>query len=333
VRLIYEVDMIRRMKYPGYFLIVWDFIRYARERHIPVGPGRGSAAGSLVAWCLKITDVDPLHFDLYFERFLNPERVTLPDIDIDFCERRRGEVIAYVTEKYGRENVAQIITFGTMKARAVVRDVGRVLEMPIAEVDRVAKLIPNQLDITLDKAVEDVPLLADLEKKDPRVGELLTVARRLEGMTRPASVHAAGVVIAPKPLTEFVPLYRSQKDEGEITTQWAMKEIERIGLLKMDFLGLSTLTLLDDAVKHIRETTGDVIDLERLPMDDAKTYQLFQNGQTHGVFQFESSGMRDTLRKAKPQCLEDLIALNALYRPGPLRGGPASAEVFEDARH
>jgi len=320
-RLVYEVDMIRRMNYPGYFLIVWDFIRYAREKQIPVGPGRGSAAGSLVAWCLKITDVDPLHFDLYFERFLNPERVTLPDIDIDFCERRRGEVIAYVTEKYGRENVAQIITFGTMKARAVVRDVGRVLEMPISEVDRVAKLIPNQLDITLDKAVEDVPSLAELEKKDPRVGELLTVARRLEGMTRHASVHAAGVVIAPKPLTEFVPLYRSQKDEGEITTQWAMKEIERIGLLKMDFLGLSTLTLLDDAVKHIRETTGDVIDLERLPMDDAKTYQLFQNGQTHGVFQFESSGMRDTLRKAKPQCLEDLIALNALYRPGPLRGG------------
>jgi DNA polymerase-3 subunit alpha len=320
-RLAFEIDIIRKMKYPGYFLIVWDFIRYARERRIPVGPGRGSAAGSLVAYCLQITDVDPLHFDLYFERFLNPERVTLPDIDIDFCERRRGEVITYVTEKYGRESVAQIITFGTMKAKAVVRDVGRVMEMPISEVDRVAKLIPNQLDMTLDLAVEESPQLADLEKSDVRVKDLLGVARRLEGMTRHASVHAAGVVIAPRPLTEFVPLYRSQKDEGEITTQWAMRELERVGLLKMDFLGLSTLTLLDDAVKHIHETLGVVIDLENLPLDDKKTYELFQNGQTYGVFQFESSGMRETLRKARPECLEDLIALNALYRPGPLRGG------------
>jgi DNA polymerase-3 subunit alpha len=320
-RLAYEIDMIKRMKYPGYFLIVWDFIRFARERQIPVGPGRGSASGSLVAYSLKITDVDPLHFDLYFERFLNPERVTLPDIDIDFCERRRGEVITYVTEKYGRENVAQIITFGTMKARAAVRDVGRVMEMPVAEVDRVAKLIPNQLDMTLDLAVQENPALADLERRDERVHQILAVARRLEGMTRHASVHAAGVVIAPRPLTEFVPLYRSQKDQGEITTQWAMKEIERVGLLKMDFLGLSTLTLLDDAIKHIKETTGQALDLNSLPPDDVRTFQLFQNGQTHGVFQFESSGMRDTLRKAKPRCLEDLIALNALYRPGPLRGG------------
>ncbi len=320
-RLTYEINLIKQMNYPGYFLIVWDFIRYAREQRIPVGPGRGSSAGSLVAYCLRITDVDPLHFDLYFERFLNPERVNLPDIDVDFCERRRGEVITYVTEKYGRENVAQIITFGTMKARAVVRDVGRVMELSVSEVDRVAKLIPNQLDMTLDQAIADVPALADLESKDERVRELLAVGRRLEGMTRHASVHAAGVVIAPKPLTEFVPLYRSHKDGNEITTQWAMKEIERIGLLKMDFLGLSTLTLLDDAVTHIQETTGDVVDLVNLPLDDAKSYQIFQNGQTHGVFQFESSGMRDTLRKAKPQNLEDLIALNALYRPGPLRGG------------
>jgi DNA polymerase-3 subunit alpha len=319
-RLAFEIDIIKKMRYPGYFLIVWDFIRYAREKSIPVGPGRGSAAGSLVAYCMRITDVDPLHFDLYFERFLNPERVSLPDIDIDFCERRRGEVITYVTEKYGRENVAQIITFGTMKAKAAIRDVGRVMEMPISETDRVAKLVPNQLEMTLDLALKESPGLADLEKKDERVRELLKVARRLEGMTRHASVHAAGVVIAPRPLTEFVPLYRSPKDEG-IVTQWAMKEIERVGLLKMDFLGLSTLTLLDDAVHHIKETTGDTIDLEALPLDDEKTYQLFQSGQTHGVFQFESSGMRDTLRKAKPQCLEDLIALNALYRPGPLRGG------------
>jgi DNA polymerase-3 subunit alpha len=320
-RLTYEIELIKRMNYSGYFLIVWDFIRYARERQIPVGPGRGSASGSLGAYRLRITDVDPLHFALYFERFLNPERVTLPDIDIDFCERRRGEVIAYVTEKYGRENVAQIITFGTMKARAAVRDVGRVMEMPVSEVDRVAKLIPNQLDMTLDLAVQENPALADLEKRDERVKELLTVARRLEGMTRHASVHAAGVVIAPRPLTEFVPLYRSQKDDGEITTQWAMREIDRVGLLKMDFLGLSTLTLLDDAVKHIAETMGETVDLNKIPMEDAKTFQVFQTGQTHGVFQFESSGMRDTLRKAKPQCLEDLIALNALYRPGPLRGG------------
>jgi DNA polymerase-3 subunit alpha len=326
-RLAYEIAMIKRMNYPGYFLITWDFIRYARERGIPVGPGRGSAAGSLVAYCMKITDVDPLHFDLYFERFLNPERVSLPDIDIDFCERRRGEVITYVTEKYGRENVAQIITFGTMKARAVVRDVGRVMEFPISEVDRVAKLIPATLDMTLDKAIEEIPALAELEKKDERVRDLLKVARRLEGMTRHASIHAAGVVIAPKPLTEFVPLYKSQKNDNEITTQWSMKEIERMGLLKMDFLGLSTLTLLDDAVKHIQETTGDVIELDKLPIDDPKTFALFCAGQTHGVFQFESSGMRDTLRKAKPQRLEDLIALNALYRPGPLKGGVVDSYI------
>ncbi len=319
-RLAFEIDIIKKMRYPGYFLITWDFIRYAREKHIPVGPGRGSAAGSLVAYCMRITDVDPLHFDLYFERFLNPERVSLPDIDIDFCERRRGEVITYVTEKYGRENVAQIITFGTMKAKAAIRDVGRVMEMPMSEVDRIAKLVPNQLDMTLDMALKESPGLADLEKKDERVRELLKVARRLEGMTRHASVHAAGVVIAPRPLTEFVPLYRSPKDEG-VVTQWAMKEIERVGLLKMDFLGLSTLTLLDDAVTHIRETTGDVIDLDQLPIDDEKAYALFQAGQTHGVFQFESSGMRDVLRKARPAVFEDLIALNALYRPGPLRGG------------
>jgi len=318
-RLNYEIEMIKKMKYPGYFLIVWDFIRYAREHDIPVGPGRGSAAGSLVAYCLRITDVDPLEYDLIFERFLNPERVSLPDIDIDFCERRRGEVIEYVTRKYGRENVAQIITFGTMKARAVVRDVGRALDMPFADVDRIAKLIPAALDMTLDKAVEENPALKDLASRDERVEQLLESAKRLEGMTRHASVHAAGVVIAPKPIVEFAPLYKSQKDE--ITTQWAMKEVERVGLLKMDFLGLSTLTLLFDAVAEITRTTGQELALEDIPLDDAKTYQLFCDGLTNGVFQFESSGMKDTLRKAKPQCLEDLIALNALYRPGPLRGG------------
>jgi DNA polymerase-3 subunit alpha len=318
-RLSYEIDMIKQMKYPGYFLIVWDFIRYGREQGIPVGPGRGSAAGSLVAYCLRITDVDPIDFDLIFERFLNPERVSLPDIDIDFCERRRGEVIDYVTRKYGRENVAQIITFGTMKAKAVVRDVGRVLEMPFADVDKVAKQIPAALDMTLDKALEENATLRDMEQNDPKVKELLAVAKRLEGMTRHASVHAAGVVIAPQAITEYAPLYRGAHDE--IVTQWSMKDIERVGLLKMDFLGLSTLTLIDDCVKEIERTTGEKVDIENVPLDDPKAYQIFQDGQTYGIFQFESSGMRDILRKAKPQRLDDLIALNALYRPGPLRSG------------
>ena len=318
-RLSYELDMIKKMEYPGYFLIVWDFIRYAREQGIPVGPGRGSAAGSLVAYCMRITDVDPIDFDLIFERFLNPERVSLPDIDIDFCERRRGEVIEYVTRKYGRENVAQIITFGTMKAKAVVRDVGRVLEMPFADVDKVAKQIPPALDMTLDKALEENQILRDMEQNDPKVKELLAVARRLEGMTRHASVHAAGVVIAPKAITEFAPLYKGARDE--ITTQWSMKEIERIGLLKMDFLGLSTLTLIFDAIAEIKRTLGVDLDIDNVPLDDEKTYQIFQEGATFGIFQFESSGMRDILRKSKPQRLDDLIALNALYRPGPLRSG------------
>jgi DNA polymerase-3 subunit alpha len=318
-RLTYEVEMIKKMKYPGYFLIVWDFIRYARERGIPVGPGRGSAAGSFVAYCLRITDVDPIEYDLIFERFLNPERVSLPDIDIDFCERRRSEVIEYVTRKYGRENVAQIITFGTMKARAVVRDVARVMDIPYADADRVAKAVPPALDMTLAKALEESPPLKEMEQKDERVKELLAVARRLEGMTRHASVHAAGVVIAPRPLTEFVPLYKSPKDE--IVTQWAMKEVERVGLLKMDFLGLSTLTLIRDALDEIRRTENVDLDIDAIPLDDAKTFKLFCDGQTYGVFQFESSGMRELLRKAKPERLDDLIALNALYRPGPLKSG------------
>ncbi len=328
-RLAYEIDVIKRMKYPGYFLIVWDFIRYAREQGIPVGPGRGSAAGSLVAYCLKITDVDPLEFGLIFERFLNPERVSLPDIDIDFCERRRGEVIEYVTRKYGRENVAQIITFGTMKARAVVRDVGRTLGMSYVDVDRVAKQIPAALDMTLDKALGENPTLKGMWQQDERVKELVDVAKRLEGVTRHASVHAAGVVIAPRPIAEFAPLYKSHKDE--ITTQWAMKEIERVGLLKVDFLGLSTLTLLQDAVAQIKTTTDTEIVLDDIPLDDEQTYRLFGDGLTLGVFQFESSGMRDTLRKAKPQRFDDLIALNALYRPGPLRGGVV--DDFVKRRH
>jgi len=318
-RLQYEIDVIKRMRYPGYFLITWDFIRYAREQGIPVGPGRGSAAGSLVAYCMRITDIDPLQFDLLFERFLNPERVSLPDIDIDFCERRRGEVIEYVTRKYGRENVAQIITFGTMKARAAVRDVGRVLGMTVADVDRVAKQIPAALDMTLDKALVENPALRQLQQGDPRVAELLGAAKRLEGMARHASVHAAGVVIAPRPVTEFAPLYKGSHDE--ITTQWGMKEIERIGLLKMDFLGLSTLTLIHDALEQIAATTGERLVMEDLPLTDEKSFDVFCEGQTLGIFQFESSGMRQILRQAKPRRFEDLIALNALYRPGPIKGG------------
>ena len=318
-RLAYEIEMIKGMGFPGYFLIVWDFIRYAREEDIPVGPGRGSAAGSLVAWCMRITDVDPLDFDLLFERFLNPERVSLPDIDVDFCERRRGEVIDYVTRKYGRENVAQIITFGTMKAKAVVRDVGRALDMSYADVDRIAKQIPAALDMTLDKALAENPILKDMSAKDPKVKEVLDIGRRLEGMSRHASVHAAGVVIAPGPVTDYAPLYKGARDE--ITTQWNMKEIERVGLLKMDFLGLSTLTLIRDALTEIKRTEGIILDIDNLPLDDAKTYKLFADGQTYGIFQFESSGMRELLRKAKPERLDDLIALNALYRPGPLKSG------------
>jgi len=318
-RLDYEIAMIHQMGYAGYFLIVWDFIRYAREEGIPVGPGRGSAAGSLVAWSMRITDVDPLDFDLIFERFLNPERVSLPDIDVDFCERRRGEVIDYVTRKYGRENVAQIITFGTMKAKAVVRDVGRALDMPYADVNNIAKQIPPALDMTLDKALAENPVLKDMVARDAKVKEVIDIGRRLEGMSRHASVHAAGVVIAPGPITDYAPLYKGARDE--ITTQWNMKEVERIGLLKMDFLGLSTLTLIRDCLDEIKRTEGITIDIDSIPLDDPKTYKLFGEGAAYGIFQFESSGMRELLRKAKPERLDDLIALNALYRPGPLKSG------------
>jgi DNA polymerase III subunit alpha len=318
-RLDYEIAMIHKMGYGGYFLIVWDFIRYAREEGIPVGPGRGSAAGSLVAWCMRITDVDPLDFDLIFERFLNPERVSLPDIDVDFCERRRGEVIDYVTRKYGRENVAQIITFGTMKAKAVVRDVGRALDMPYADVNNIAKQIPPALDMTLEKALAENPVLKDMVARDPKVKEVIDIGKRLEGMSRHASVHAAGVVIAPGPITDYAPLYKGARDE--ITTQWNMKEVERIGLLKMDFLGLSTLTLIRDCLDEIKRTEGVTLDIDNVPLDDPKTYKLFGEGAAYGIFQFESSGMRELLRKAKPERLDDLIALNALYRPGPLKSG------------
>jgi len=314
-----EIRIIQNMKYSGYFLIVWDLIRYARENNIPVGPGRGSAAGSLVSYCMRITDIDPLQYGLLFERFLNPERISLPDIDIDFCMNRRGEVIEYVTRKYGRENVSQIITFGTMAARGVIRDTGRGMEMTFAEVDKIAKMVPTELHITLDKALEQNPDLRTLVESDSRVRDLMDVAKRLEGLARHASTHAAGVVISPKPLTEVVPLYKSNKDE--ITTMYPMTDVEKIGLLKMDFLALTTLTIIDDTLKMLRQYEGLDLDMDGLPLDDVKTYELFSAGLTSGVFQFESSGMKDILRRFKPSSIEHLTALNALYRPGPIGGG------------
>ena len=318
-RLDLEIRMIQQMKFPGYFLIVWDFVRFAKEERIPVGPGRGSAAGSLVSYSLGITDIDPLQHNLLFERFLNPERISLPDIDIDFCMNRRQEVIDYVTRKYGRENVAQIITFGTMAAKAAIKDVARAMEVPYGEADRIAKLVPNQLNITLEQALQQSPQLATLIEQDAKVKELMEVAQRLEGMVRHASTHAAGVVISPKPLSEIVPLYKTNKDE--IVTQYDMNGLEAVGLLKMDFLGLTTLTVIDDAVKLIEASRGVHLDLDEIPYDDPATYGIFSKGLTSGVFQFESSGMRDILRRYQPTQLEDLTALNALYRPGPLQGG------------
>ncbi|MGA3300513.1 MAG: DNA polymerase III subunit alpha, partial [Candidatus Acidiferrales bacterium] len=317
-RLTAEIEMIKKMRFTGYFLIVWDFIHYARAQGVPVGPGRGSAAGSLVSYALKITDVDPMQYELLFERFLNPERISMPDIDIDFCMRRRGEIIEYVRQKYGSESVAQIITFGTMAAKAVLKDAGRALDMPYGDVDRLAKMIPLTLNISLEEALKQSPQLASACKDGPYKA-LIDVAMRLEGLARHASTHAAGVVISPQPLTEIVPLYKSNKEE--ITTQYDMNALERIGLLKMDFLGLTTLTVLDDAVRMIKENRGVEIDLAGLQFDDEKTYALFARGETSGIFQFESHGMRDILKRYQPTRLEDLTALNALYRPGPIQGG------------
>ncbi|MGD0962901.1 MAG: DNA polymerase III subunit alpha [Candidatus Acidiferrales bacterium] len=318
-RLTAEIEMIKKMRFAGYFLIVWDFIHYARSQGVPVGPGRGSAAGSLVSYALRITDVDPLQYDLLFERFLNPERISMPDIDIDFCMRRRGEVIDYVRHTYGEKSVAQIITFGTMAAKAALKDTGRALDMAYGDVDRLAKLVPNQLNISLEEALKESPQLDSMREKDERVKEVVEVALRLEGLARHASTHAAGVVISPRPLTEIVPLYKSNKDE--ITTQYDMNALERIGLLKMDFLGLTTLTVLDDAVRLIKQNRSIDVDLATLTLDDRATYALFTRGDTTGIFQFESHGMRDILRRYQPTRLEDLTALNALYRPGPIQGG------------
>src|ERR1700730_18226689 len=325
-RLERELEIIKQMKFPGYFLIVWDFIRYARDHDIPVGPGRGSAAGSLATYCMEITDIDPLQNALLFERFLNPERVSMPDIDIDFCMNRRGEVIDYVTRKEGREQVAQIITFNTMAARAAIKDVGRALDLPYGEVDRVAKMVPATIGITITKALQDSPQMQEAYDKEPQVKELVDTARKLEGLVRGAGLHAAGVVIAPQPLTELVPVCRSKNDE--IVTAYDMKAVEKLGLLKMDFLGLTTLTVIDDALKLIERKLGSKLDLSLIALDDAETYEkVFHRALTSGVFQFESGGMRDVLRRYKPTSIEHLPALNAPYSPGPIQGGMIDAFI------
>jgi DNA polymerase-3 subunit alpha len=320
-RLKTELSVLISMGYAGYFLVVWDIIKFARSRGIPVGPGRGSAAGSLVAYALRITDIDPLVYNLLFERFLNPERVTMPDIDMDFCMDRRGEVINYVIDKYGEEHVCQIITFGTLGAKAAIRDVGRVMDMPYAEVDRVAKLVPSQLNITLQDALIQEPRLQELVDKEQRMKELMVTARALEGLARHASTHAAGVVISQKPLIEHVPLYKTSNNE--IVTQYSMNDVEKIGLVKFDFLGLKTLTMINRAVAliHANGSHDHEIDVNQLPPNDGATFALLSTGKTTGIFQLESSGMRSLLMRIKPETFEDLIAILALYRPGPLESG------------
>jgi DNA polymerase-3 subunit alpha len=314
-RLDFEIEMIQRMQFSSYFLIVWDLIKYARDHSIPVGPGRGSVVGSLVAYSLRITDIDPLQYELFFERFLNPERIAPPDIDMDFCMSRRAEMIEYVADKYGRDCVCQIITFGTMAAKGVIRDVGRSLDISYAEVDRIAKLIPNELNITIDRALAQESRLKEA-MKDSQIAKLIEIAKRLEGLSRHSSTHAAGVVIAPKPLVELIPLQKTNKEE--ITTQYSMKDLEFIGLLKMDFLALATLTVIDRTVSRIREENRIELNLSSIPLTDPKVFELFSEGRTNGIFQFESGGMKTELRRLKPDRFEDLIALNALYRPGPM---------------
>jgi len=328
-RLEYELDIIRKTGFAGYFLIVWDFIDAARKRSIPVGPGRGSAAGSLVCYCMGITDIDPIAHQLLFERFLNPERISMPDIDVDFCFEKRPEIIRYVEDKYGRENVSQIITFGTMAARAVIKDVARVLNLGFQESDRISKLVPEELGITLERAIAEAPGLKEVAQQSETHGMLLRNAQVLEGLNRNPGIHAAGVLITPSPLVEHLPLYKSTK--GDITTQFDMRMSEEMGLLKMDFLGLRTLTVIDKALGLIRETHGEAPTAREIPTDDPQTYRLLQEGRTVGVFQLESSGMQELVRKMKPTCYDDITAINALYRPGPL--GAGMDQVFVDRKH
>ena len=315
-RLEYELSVITKMGFTGYFLIVWDFIHFAKQNGIAVGPGRGSGAGSLVAYSLSITDIDPLKYGLLFERFLNPERVSMPDFDIDFCHRRREEVISYVTQKYGADKVGQIITFGTLKARAVIRDVARVLDLPYDEADAIAKLVPEGPKIDLETALKESPRLEEVTKKGPQYKELLEISLKLEGLHRHASTHAAGIVIGREQLTQYVPLYRDSKT-GAVSTQYTMDYLEECGLIKMDFLGLKTLTVIEDALALVRKK-GVPIELKTIPEDDPATFRMFCEGKSTGAFQFESSGMQGILKRARPGRIEDLIALNALYRPGPM---------------
>jgi DNA polymerase III subunit alpha len=326
-RLEYELGIIKAMGFSDYFLAIYDCTRYASEVGIPVGTARGSAGGSIVAYAIGITNLDPMRYGLIFERFLNPERVSMPDFDVDYADRDRGRMIDYVKEKYGSDHVCQIITFGTMKAKLVVRDVGRVLGMPYGEVDAIAKLIPNDLGTTLDSAFDLVPELRELEKNNPQAATLFRHARILEGLSRHAGTHAAGVIITPGPCTEYLPLYMQGED---ITSQYTMEYVEKIGCLKVDFLGLRTLSVIKDAIDLVRET-GSEIDIDHIPMDDPAVYKLMSRGDTIGVFQFESGGMRDYLRKLQPTCIEDLIAMNALYRPGPL--GSNMVDDFIDRKH
>jgi len=333
-RLAFELDIIEKMKFPGYFLIVSDFITWSKNQGIPVGPGRGSGAGSLVAYCLKITDLDPIRYGLLFERFLNPERVSMPDFDIDFCMSRREEAIRYVTDKYGEDKVSQIITFGSMKAKAVIRDVGRVLDMELAKVNTIAKLIPNDLKMTLEKALVEEPKLAEMIEQDDVVARLFELARRLEGCHRNAGKHAAGVIISREPLTETAPLFKVAGEEGKVV-QWDMANVEKVGLIKFDFLGLKTLTVIDIACKLLKQydprPEAQHFDITTIPMDDAATFKLMQRGQTGAVFQVESSGMRDLLTRLRPDCFEDIIALVALYRPGPLESG--MVDTYIECKH
>jgi DNA polymerase III subunit alpha len=328
-RLDFELGVISKMGFAGYFLIVADFIDHARSADIPVGPGRGSAAGSLVAYCLNITNIDPIQYGLLFERFLNPHRISMPDIDIDFCMNGRDDVIRYVADKYGRENVGQIITFGTMKARAVIRDVGRALNIPYGEVDRIAKMVPGGPNVSLEKAIEEEPELRRMEGGDPLHRKLLRIARSLEGLSRHASTHASGVVISDKPLVEYLPLFKGSSDE--VMTQFTMDQIEKLGLIKFDFLGLKTLTVIKHTLRLIEEKTGNKIDIDQIPLNDKATYDLCCDGKTTGVFQLESAGMKELLRRLRPEVFEDMIALVALYRPGPL--GSNMVEEFIACKH
>ncbi len=329
-RLEFELDIINSMGFPGYFLIVADFINWAIDHDIPVGPGRGSGAGSLAAYAMRITNIDPIPYGLIFERFLNPERVSMPDFDVDFCQDRRGEVIEYVRQKYGgAPHVAQIITYGSMKAKGVIRDVGRALDIPFSEVDKIAKLVPDALKMTIDKAIDEEPRIAEAANKDPRIAELIKVAQTLEGLARHTSTHAAGVVVSPKPMVEYLPTCKGK--DGETLTQYDMKHTEMTGLIKFDFLGLKTLTVIDYALKHIKADIGIDLDINGLPMDDIKTFELLCSGDALGVFQLESSGMRELLVKMAPEQFSDLIALVALYRPGPLDSG--MVDDFVETKH